>query len=190
MSSMHEPFLVNNQSKSESPLFQKGINPTTAILWMSDKDGKCTYLSKKWNEFTGNLHYQKAMEYRLADIHPEDRQEVSRVFFTAHDQQKAFILEYRLKSKRDRYRWVIDAGNPRYDKQNNFIGFAGTILDIQEQKVSAIDLNLKSQVIENSLNGFDIVDENGTFIYVNSAYVKMWGYDSADEIIGTSPASH
>lgn len=52
------------------------------------------------------------------------------------------------------------------------------------------DLKLKSNALENSLAGFDIVDESGRFIYVNPAYVKMWGFDSAEEVIGTSPASH
>ncbi|MGE0487008.1 MAG: ATP-binding protein [Gammaproteobacteria bacterium] len=47
-----------------------------------------------------------------------------------------------------------------------------------------------SRAIAKSLNAFDAVDENGLFVYVNEAYVNLWGYDSADEIIGTSPASH
>ena len=52
------------------------------------------------------------------------------------------------------------------------------------------ELNRKSEAIENSLNGFDIIDSKGKFVYVNKAYVKMWGYDNAEEIIGTSPDGH
>jgi diguanylate cyclase (GGDEF)-like protein/PAS domain S-box-containing protein len=62
--------------------------------------------------------------------------------------------------------------------------------DITEQKKLELELSTINKAIENSLNAFDIVDENGKFIYVNKAYVDMWGYDSADEIIGTSPLSH
>lgn len=61
---------------------------------------------------------------------------------------------------------------------------------IARQKILSKDLMLKSEALENSLNGFDIVSDQGLFLYVNSAYVKMWGYDSASEIIGTSPATH
>jgi len=64
------------------------------------------------------------------------------------------------------------------------------IQDVTEKKELEQHLSMISQAMENSLNAFDIVDANGLFIYVNAAYVKMWGYDSAEEIIGTSPVSH
>lgn len=68
--------------------------------------------------------------------------------------------------------------------------FSAFIRDISEQQKLKRDLILKSEALENSLNGFDIVDENGKFVYANRAYLDMWGYDSLDEIKGTSPASH
>lgn len=51
-------------------------------------------------------------------------------------------------------------------------------------------LKLLSDALENSFNGFDIVDAKGAFIYANRAYLEMWGYDSLGEIYGTSPARH
>jgi PAS domain S-box-containing protein len=57
-------------------------------------------------------------------------------------------------------------------------------------KESSIDIKIKSDAIENSLNGFDIVNSRGEFIYANKAYLKMWGYSSQEEILGTSPATH
>lgn len=52
------------------------------------------------------------------------------------------------------------------------------------------ELQMKSDALEHSLNGFNIISSRGEFIYANRAYLKMWGYDSLDEIIGTSPVSH
>jgi PAS domain S-box-containing protein len=68
--------------------------------------------------------------------------------------------------------------------------FAAFIRDISDRQRIEKDLLTKSDVLENSLNGFDIVSEDGKFLYANRAYLKMWGYDSLDEILGTSPASH
>ena len=62
--------------------------------------------------------------------------------------------------------------------------------EVKERKYMEYQLRLKSDAIENALNGFDIVDEEGKFVYANKAYLDMWGYDSLDEIIGTSPSSH
>lgn len=61
---------------------------------------------------------------------------------------------------------------------------------VQSQLQVASNLRLRDEIIDRSLNGFDIVDQEGKLIYVNPAYVKMWGYDNAAEIIGTSPAGH
>lgn len=70
------------------------------------------------------------------------------------------------------------AGNPR---------FSYVVQDVTAVKS---ELQIKSDALENSLNGFDIINERGEFLYANRAYLKMWGYDSLEEILGTSPASH
>jgi len=59
-----------------------------------------------------------------------------------------------------------------------------------ERRHMEYQLRLKSDALENSFNGFDIVDEEGKFVYANKAYLDMWGYDRLDEIVGTSPADH
>jgi len=70
------------------------------------------------------------------------------------------------------------------------MSFAAFIRDISEQQRLKRELLLKSEALENSLNGFDIIDEKGRFVYANRAYLSMWGYDSLDEVLATSPVSH
>lgn len=62
--------------------------------------------------------------------------------------------------------------------------------EMEERRQMEYQLRQISDALENSLNGFDIVNEDKVFIYANRAYLEMWGYDSLDEIIGTSPESH
>jgi PAS domain S-box-containing protein len=64
------------------------------------------------------------------------------------------------------------------------------IRDITERKQAQARLQMVNDAMENSLNAFDIINADGGFSYVNKSYVEMWGYDSADEIIGTSPSGH
>ena len=40
--------------------------------------------------------------------------------------------------------------------------------------------------IENAFDGIAILDENGTYYYMNKAHAMLFGYDSADELIGKS----
>lgn len=61
-------------------------------------------------------------------------------------------------------------------------------LDVQRK--TAGELLYIRDALENSLNGFNIVNAEGKFIYVNRAYLKMWGYDSVAQVLETSPADH
>ena len=50
--------------------------------------------------------------------------------------------------------------------------------------------SLISQSVDNAFNSFFIADERGQFVYVNKAYAALFGYESAEEVIGLSPAAH
>ncbi len=66
----------------------------------------------------------------------------------------------------------------------------GLVDDITKRKQAEDRLTLLTESVNASLAGFDIVDENRRFVYVNKAYLDMWGYDSAEEVLGTSPETH
>jgi PAS domain S-box-containing protein len=56
--------------------------------------------------------------------------------------------------------------------------------DITEQKEMEKQLQIKNAAIESSMSAIGIADMNGKLIYVNEAYLKMWGYDNINELIG------
>ncbi len=60
----------------------------------------------------------------------------------------------------------------------------GTGRDITKQKRVEKDLRMKENAIASSLNGIGITDLGGRITYVNDALVRMWGFDSSDEILG------
>ncbi|MCA9953565.1 MAG: PAS domain S-box protein [Anaerolineales bacterium] len=68
------------------------------------------------------------------------------------------------------------------------------VTPMPESKVNhsplAHGVDARADVLANSPYGFDIVSAEGTFLYANQTYLKMWGYDSLEEILGTSPAGH
>lgn len=52
------------------------------------------------------------------------------------------------------------------------------------------EVRLLAGAIQNSLNGFSIVDREGRITFVNEALVRMAGYTSPHEVIGTHVAEH
>ena len=49
-----------------------------------------------------------------------------------------------------------------------------------------IDVGILEHAIVSSISGIGITDLNGKLIYVNNAAVKMWGYESEEEVLGRS----
>ncbi|MDZ5455478.1 histidine kinase dimerization/phosphoacceptor domain -containing protein [Azohydromonas lata] len=52
------------------------------------------------------------------------------------------------------------------------------------------EVQLLVGAIEHSLTGFSIVGLDGRFTFVNEAYARMAGYDSPQDVIGTSVSAH
>lgn len=59
----------------------------------------------------------------------------------------------------------------------------GQLLAVQEQ------LLLTDNAVRSSLSGIAIADMEGNLIYVNPAFLKMWGYDKAEEVMGKPATS-
>lgn len=159
-----------------------------------------------WNTETGDTYFSPGWKQMLGYEDHEiqnDLSEWERLTEPEGKNKALELIEELLTGKRSRYEtefrmrhkdghWVdiLSRGNVTSDHRGKLCRVVGTHVDISERKKKERELSLKDAAIENSLNGFDIVDEDGLFVYVNRAYVEMWGYESDEEIIGTSPAGH
>ncbi|MDB6025383.1 MAG: sensor histidine kinase response regulator, partial [Verrucomicrobiales bacterium] len=56
--------------------------------------------------------------------------------------------------------------------------------DITERRQTEELLQQQSASMKASLDGMAILDENETYIYLNDAYAKIYGYDNPEELIG------
>ena len=63
----------------------------------------------------------------------------------------------------------------------------GEILVTEHKRAhTEVELKLKERAIETSISGIGITDLNGKVIYANDKIIKMWGYDSREEVVGKS----
>lgn len=70
------------------------------------------------------------------------------------------------------------------------IANAQLLMEMEERQLAQSELEIKSSAIENALTGFGIFDERERFIYVNKAFIRMWGYDDGNQAIFTPLADH
>lgn len=182
---------AKNKNDKENLLdMHRILDASPAIIWITEAEGPCCYFSEQWTRKTGQKIEDALGSGWLEMIHPEDQEKTLRLLKQNKQKFKTFSIEYRLRDKDGNYRWCVDSGSPRFSADGEFQGYSGTVNDIHEHRIVYKDAELKSDAIENSLNGFDIVNRQGKIIYANKAYLKMWGYDSKNEIIGQSSTLH
>ena len=104
------------------------------IVWVTDSQGGCTYLSRGWYELTGQTPEQGAGAGWLEMTHPDDRARTAVAFSRGLANRARFGLEYRVRVRGGEYRWVLDLGAPRFDAQGTFLGHVGQVIDISARK--------------------------------------------------------
>lgn len=116
--------------------FRAMADNAPVMIWVADRSGASTFLSRSWCEFTGQSP-ETALGFGWMDaIHPEDRREAHRSFLAANARREAFRLEYRLRRADGEYRWAIDAAAPRFGEGGEFLGYIGSVIDITERKAA------------------------------------------------------
>ena len=104
------------------------------MIWVTEPDGRCSYLSETWYAFTGQSP-QEALGFGWVDaIHPEDRPGAERALLDAHASRASFRVDYRLRRHDGVYRWTMDAAAPRFGPDGAFVGYIGSVVDITDRK--------------------------------------------------------
>ncbi len=114
--------------------FRTMADHAPVMVWVTETDGRCTYLSRSWYEFTGQTPAQGLGFGWLDATHPDDRETSDAAFRSANAQQRPFRLEYRLRRADGSYRWAIDSAAPHFSDSGEFMGYIGSVIDIEDRK--------------------------------------------------------
>jgi PAS domain S-box-containing protein len=130
--------VIEEREKGETGLreseerFRVVADSAPVLIWMSGLDKLCTFVNKPWLEFTGRTMEQEMGNGWAKSVHPDDLQRCFKVYTEAFDAREGFVMQYRLRRNDGEYRWISDTGVPRYDTQNNFVGYVGSCVDVTE----------------------------------------------------------
>ncbi len=103
------------------------------MFWLSEPDGRCSFLNERWYEFTGQRPYDALGRGWQDAIHPGDQAGFRREFAEIFKTQKGGRLGYRLRRHDGVYRWMLDTVTPRF-LQGRFAGCVGSVIDITDER--------------------------------------------------------
>ena len=137
---------VEESLRESEARFRNMADNAPVMVWMTEADGACAYLSKSWYEFTGQTPETGLGFGWVSALHPDDRELSEKTFLAANEKREAFRLEYRLWRNDGEYRWVIDAARPRFGSQGEFLGYIGSVVDITETKQAELNTQFINQL--------------------------------------------
>jgi len=104
------------------------------MLWAVRPDLSCAHASPAWLAFTGCSAEEAAGHGWAQCVHAEDLGRWLDTCVRAFDAREPFEIEYRLRRRDGEYRWVLDRGVPRFAEDGRFLGFTGSVVDIDARK--------------------------------------------------------
>lgn len=160
--------------------------PGMAYRCRNDRDWTMEFVSDGCYDLTGyapeDLLYNKKIAYNDL-IHPDEQQRVNDQIQEALQQDKHFLLEYRMITKNGEEKWVWEKGCGIHLLKNEYVRLEGLIIDITDLKESERHLaesELKyRKLIEDSNDAIYLI-RDGKFTLINEKFTEMFGVTLSD----------
>ena len=159
--------------------FRNMADDAPIIMWVTDAEGSCTYLNRRWYEFTGQDAVDALGFGWSKATHPDDRKMAETTFGAAVAAQGAYRIECRLRRADGVYRWVISAAAPRHAEDGRFLGHVGSVIDIDERREAEDALrranDLLAAVMESVPGVIYAKDRDGRMLAANRGTTELVG---------------
>ncbi|MCM8596962.1 EAL domain-containing protein [Accumulibacter sp.] len=163
-------------------LISESIGEHIAVL---DLEGRRLYNSPSYRQFFGDARNLRGSD-SFADVHPEDRDLVQRVFHETAQSGVGQEIEYRLVRRDGSVRHMSSSGKVIRDSEGQPVRIVVVSHDITDRKHAEQWERIAATAFE-SQQGMFITDAFGIILRVNQAFTEITGY-SAEEAVGRNPS--
>jgi len=121
--------------KSEEKRLRDVVETIPAMTFTALSDGFCTFVNKRWTEYTGlSVEKTSGAGWQRA-VHPEDLVRHSEKWRVSVATGQVFEDEARFRRAADaEYRWFLVRGVPLRDQHGRIVKWYGTLTDIEDRK--------------------------------------------------------
>ncbi|MGZ3480127.1 MAG: PAS domain-containing sensor histidine kinase [Myxococcaceae bacterium] len=159
--------------------FRDMADHAPVMLWVTDPSGGWVYLNRQWFEYTGQARDAGLGLGWLAAVHPDDVDRVRADYLAANEMQVPSRAEYRLRRWDGEYRWFSDSALPRFDGAGEFVGYIGSVVDIEDRRRAELALRESERqfraVVENMPGLAWTAQSDGFVDYYNRRWFEYTG---------------
>ncbi|GAC1590379.1 MAG: hypothetical protein NVS3B28_17300 [Candidatus Velthaea sp.] len=159
------------------------------VAYIARPDGSIAYVSRAWADLFGyDGGIALGLGYR-AIIHPDHLERAITVFEGALASQARYRDELPVRFGDGSYRWVRSQAEPLRDRENAVIGWFGTVIDIEDQRLAQSGLlehaEFSARLIASSEDCIKVLDAEGRLISMSENGQALLGVRDFEAIRGT-----
>jgi PAS domain S-box-containing protein len=130
--------------------FYAVAHDTPAYLWMASSGEEISFINGPFRKYLGTD--QESLSKDWTDyVHPEDAGRARSSFLEAMAHARAYTEEFRIRRFDGEYRTVVSEAVPRFSSKGQFLGFAGSIVDITGRRRAEEQLRTTNATLETEL---------------------------------------
>lgn len=141
--------------KTSEEKFRKYIESSPVGIYITNKNGDCTYANKYWLEMAGIKLEQALGKGWIDALHPDDKWSISDKWYKAVQANGTWGYEYRFKNKKENIRWVYGMAVALKDKNGEINGYLGSNIDITTIKKAEFQLKQNEKELKELNNTKD-----------------------------------
>jgi PAS domain S-box-containing protein len=165
-------------------------------VWETDLRSNEIWLDSGWSVFLGKprAETRTTAAELLTIAHPDDRHAIAAAAVqTMKGEISSYAIEHRIMSASGEWKWILSRGRVvERDAGSRPLRMSGTNTNITESKQAEQALRAAEEqfrsLVEQSIAGTYII-QDGKLTYANPRLAEIFGYSSADELIGRDPLS-
>ncbi len=164
---------------------------TSDWVYWRDQDGRFIYVSPSCEKITGYSpeEFRKDPGLLSRIVHPEDRDLLESHHRNAVGAADVIGPDFRIITRAGEIRCLNHLCRPVYDEAGKYRGRRAANRDITERKQTEQALRQSEKkfrdLVENAMVGVYMTNVKGDVLYVNDTALKIFGFDSADELISS-----
>ena len=128
-----------NVHREREQWFRTVANETPAYLWMSSATDEDVFVNKPFADLLG-MDPGRIQWSWAKYVHPEDYEWSRARFIECRAGYREYAAEFRIRRADGQYRWVASRGLSRFSSKEEFLGYAGSWLDVTDHKEAAEQL--------------------------------------------------